>query len=87
MANVCDGAHTYGESDPNDALAVARAALREPYLPEARLEGTEREIRLLIDYRDDLVAERTRIIGRLRWHLNELDPGWTPRKRLERASA
>lgn len=47
----------------------------------------EREIRLLVDHRDDLVAERTRIIGRLRWHLHELNPGWTPPKRLERASA
>ncbi|TQC43658.1 IS110 family transposase [Rhodococcus sp. WS4] len=49
-----------------------------------RLDGIEREIRLLVDHRDDLVAERTRIIGRLRWHSRELDPGWTPPKRLER---
>ncbi|AWK76860.1 IS110 family transposase (plasmid) [Rhodococcus oxybenzonivorans] len=87
MANVRDGARTYGKSDPIDALAVARAVLREPNLPEARLDGMEREIRLLVDHRDDLVAERTRIIGRLRWHSRELDPGWTPPKRLERASA
>ncbi|ANS32551.1 transposase is116/is110/is902 family protein (plasmid) [Rhodococcus opacus] len=87
MANVRNGARTYGKSDPIDALAVARAALREPNLPEARLDGMEREVRLLVDHRDDLVAERTRIIGRLRWHLHELDPGWTPPKRLDRASA
>lgn len=87
MANVRDGARTYGKSDPIDALAVARAALREPNLPEARLDGMEREVRPLVDHRDDLVAERTRIIGRLRWHLHELDPGWTPPKRLDRASA
>jgi transposase len=30
------------------------------------------EIRLLLDHRDDLVAERTRTINRLRWHLLEL---------------
>jgi transposase len=48
--------------------------LREPRLPEARLDGGEREIRLLVDHRDDLVGERTRIQQRLRWHLHELDP-------------
>ena len=42
MANVRDGARTYGKSDPIDALAVARAALREPDLPEARLDGVGR---------------------------------------------
>jgi hypothetical protein len=34
MANVRDGARTYGKSDPIDALAVARAALREPICPK-----------------------------------------------------
>ena len=43
--------------------------------------------RLLVDHREDLVAERTRIICRLRWHLHELDPGWTPPARIERRSA
>ena len=64
-----------GKSDPIDALAVARAALREPDLPIARLDGPEREVRLLVDHRDDLVAERTRAQNRLRWHLHELMPG------------
>ena len=77
MAHIRDSARTYGKSDPIDALAVARAALREPDLPVARLDGAERELRLLVDHREDLVAERTRIISRLRWHLHELDPGWT----------
>jgi transposase len=61
-----------GKSDPIDALAVARAALREPTLPVATLDGPERELRLLVDHRDDLVAERTRDIQRLRWHLLDL---------------
>jgi transposase len=87
MAHARDAARTYGKSDPIDALAVARAAQREPGLPVARLDGPEREVRLLIDHREDLVAERTRIIGRLRWHLHELDPGWEPNARsLDRAS-
>src|SRR2546421_3346153 len=58
-----------GKSDPIDALAVARAALREPDLPTAQLDGPEREVRLLVDHREDLVVERTRIENRLRWHL------------------
>jgi len=78
MAHARDSARTYGKSDPIDALAVARAALREPGLPAARLDGPERELRLLADHRDDLVGERTRMINRLRWHLHELDPGWDP---------
>jgi transposase len=78
MAHCRDSARTYGKSDPIDALAVARAALREPGLPAARLDGPERELRLLAAHRDDLVAERTRAINRLRWHLHELDPDWDP---------
>jgi transposase len=81
MAHARDSARTYGKSDPIDALAVARAALREPDLPVARLDGPERELRLLVDHREDLVGERTRIISRLRWHLHELDPGWEPKAR------
>jgi transposase len=77
MANARTAARTYGKSDPIDALAVARAALREPDLPAARLDGPARELRLLVDHRDNLVAERTRIINRLRWHLPRArpDPG------------
>jgi transposase len=81
MAHCRDSARTYGKSDPIDALAVARAALREPGLPCARLDGPERELRLLVDHREDLVAERTRMLSRLRWHLHELDPCWDPAPR------
>ena len=87
MANARDAARTYGKSDPIDALAVARAALREPDLPVARLDGADREIRLLVDHREHLVAEHTRIISRLRWHLHELDPAWRPPTKLDRTSA
>lgn len=61
---------------PIDVLAVARAALREPGLAVARLDREARKLRLLVDHRDDLVAERTRIQPRLRWHLHELFPDW-----------
>jgi transposase len=78
MAQVRDSARTYGKSDPIDALAVARAALREPDLPVAQLDGPTRELRLLVDHREDLVKDRTAHINRLRWHLHELDPSWDP---------
>lgn len=74
MAGTRRSSRTYGKSDPIDALAVARAALREPDLPAAALEGRQLDVRLLVDHRDDLVAQRTAIIQRLRWHLHDLDP-------------
>jgi transposase len=81
MAGARDSARTYGKSDPIDALAVARAALRESDLPAAHLDDAAREVRLLVDHREDLVAERTRHINRLRWHLHEIDPAWDPKPR------
>ncbi|HMJ00773.1 MAG TPA: hypothetical protein VK488_13130 [Gaiellaceae bacterium] len=33
-----------------------------------------RELKLLVDHRDDVVDERRRAQQRLRWHLHELDP-------------
>jgi transposase len=79
---------TRGKSDPIDALAVARAALREPDLPRPQPgEHVHREIKLLVDHRDDLVDERRRTQQRLRWHLHELDPTLVvPLGRLDRAS-
>jgi transposase len=74
MAGARASARTRGKSDPIDALAIARAALREPDLPVAAHEGVSREIKLLVDHREDLVATRTRMQNRLRWHLHELDP-------------
>lgn len=79
MANVRSSARTFGKSDPIDALAIARAVLREPGLPVARLEGRARDVRLLADHRESLVAERTRVVNRLRWRVHELDPEIDPR--------
>jgi transposase len=72
MAGARRSGREPGKSDPIDALAVARAVLREPDLPVATLDGPDRQVRLLIDHRDDLVAERTRHEQRLRWFLVEL---------------
>jgi transposase len=74
MAQTRASARERGKSDPIDALAVARAVLREPNLPAAVHDEDTRELKLLVDRREDLVAERTRQINRLRWHLHELDP-------------
>jgi transposase len=72
MAGARRSAREPGKSDPIDALSVARAALREPDLPVARLDGSERELRLLVDYRDVLISDRTGHQSRLRWFLVEL---------------
>jgi transposase len=74
MAATRTSVRAPGKSDPVDALAVARAALREPDLPTAQLDEPTRELKLLVDHREDLVAERTRVQNRLRWHVHELDP-------------
>jgi transposase len=63
-----------GKSDSIDALAAARASLREPRLDRPRAgEERLRELKLLVVHRDDLVDERRRAQQRLRWHLHELD--------------
>jgi transposase len=75
MAEQRRTARTRGKSDPIDALAVARAALREPDLPVATHDEASREMKLLVDRREDLVGERTRMVNRLRWHLHRIAPG------------
>jgi len=86
MAQSRASARTRGKSDPIDALAVARAVLREPDLPVAAHDEVSRELKLLVDRREDLVGERTRMVNRFRWHLHELDPHLDPSpKALNRA--
>lgn len=85
MAGARRSARTAGKSDGVDALAVAHAALREPDLPEAHLAGIERDIKQLLDHREDQVWERSRIQGRLRWHLHDIDPSFEiPLRALDR---
>lgn len=74
MARARSSARTRGKSDPIDALAVARAALRENDLPVAHLDPGALDVRLLVDHHDTLVEQRTATINRLRWHLHDLDP-------------
>jgi transposase len=85
MAGARRGGREPGKSDPIDALAVARAALREPNLPVAALDGPDRDVRLLVDHREDLVATRTQVQNRLRWFLVELAVDEPPARALDRA--
>ena len=89
-----------GKSDSIDAVAVARAAIREGVdeLP-ARLDGPELDLRLLVDHRERLVRQRVSLNSTLQWHLHDLWPElelpgsslfygrWAPRiaRRLARA--
>ncbi len=78
MAATRKSQRTFAKSDAIDSVAVARAAISEPSLPLASLPGPEREIRLVIDHRDDLIGECTRYQRRLRWYLHEIDPELRP---------
>ena len=60
MADARRSVRRPGKSDPIDAEAVALAALREPDLPVAQLDGPAGEVKLLVDTRADLVVQRTR---------------------------
>ncbi len=81
MAQTRASARTRGKSDPIDALAVARAYLREPDLPVASHDEVSRELKLLVDRREVLVAQRTSTINRLLWRVHELDPERAPKSR------
>jgi transposase len=65
-----------GKSDAIDAVAIARAAIREGIetLPVAQLAGPELDVRLLVDHRERLIAQRTALINDLRWNLHDLWP-------------
>jgi len=70
------GERSSGKSDPIDALAIARAALREgpETLPAAHLDEDALQVKLLLDHREDLVKARSEDQCRLRWHLHDLWP-------------
>jgi transposase len=90
-----------GKSDNIDAIAVARAALREGLdaLPAAHRDGPELDLRLLVDHRERLIRQRVALNNTLQWHLHDLWPElelpgsslfygrWAPRvaRRLARA--
>jgi len=79
MAGERRSSRERGKSDLIDAIAVARAALREGVerLPVAQLAGVELDIRLLVDHRERLVRMRTALNNDLLWHLHDLWPEQT----------
>jgi transposase len=76
MAGARTSGRERGKSDVIDAVAIARAAIREGIqtLPVAQLAGPELDVRLLVDHRERLVAQRTALINDLRWALHDLWP-------------
>lgn len=65
-----------GKCDPTDALAIARVVLRDERLPAVRDPLAHRDLKLLVDYRDQLIAEQTRLRNRLHADLQVLAPGY-----------
>lgn len=66
-----------GKTDPVDALAIARITAREASLPPVRLTvGSAADLRALLDYREDLVFERTATVNRVHAELGGLWPGY-----------
>ena len=79
MADSRRRARGRAKSDSIDAIAVARAALREGLdaLPAAQLEGPELDLRLLVDHRERLVRQRVALNNTLQWHLHDIWPELT----------
>ena len=65
-----------GKSDPGDALAIARVALRERSLGPAPMAGITEDLKLLVDAREHCLAERIRVANQLHAHLVVLTPGY-----------
>ena len=65
-----------GKSDPRDALAIARVTAREERLPPVRADSPARDLKLLSDYRQQLLGERIRVANRLHADLVSLRPGY-----------
>ena len=83
------GAARAGGARATISTPPAWPAVRSPSLdlPAARLPGVEEDVRLLSAHRGNLVAERTRLCQRLRWHLVALllSPLKVPPRRLSAA--
>jgi transposase len=74
MAKARQASRVPGKSDPIDALAVAGRRCRNPTCPKRAWTALPGELKLLVGHREDLIAERTRVENRLRWHLHDLNP-------------
>ena len=80
------GGRSNRKTDLDDAVAVGQVALARRDLRAVRPEDHRALCRLLVDHRDDLVGERTRVNNRLHRLLRDLLAGGAPRK-LDAAKA
>jgi transposase len=65
-----------GKDDEGDAIVIARVALREQDLPRITKSQLDADLKLLVDARDQLVAEATRARNRLHALLLAIAPGY-----------
>lgn len=65
-----------GKSDPVDAVAIARVVARGEVLPSPRRVQALADLKLLSDYRDQLVCARTQLANRVHRDLVILRPGY-----------
>jgi transposase len=65
-----------GKSDPIDAVAIARVVAADEGLPSAGRAALLRDLKLLVEYRDQLVRTRTQVANRIHAHLVVLRPGY-----------
>ena len=65
-----------GKTDAGDALAIARVTLREPGLGPVPMPGLSEDLKLLVDAREQRIAERTRVVNRLHAQLVVIAPGY-----------
>ena len=65
-----------GKDDEGDAIVIARVALREPDLPHLSEDHLDADLKLLVDARDQLVVEATRVRNRLHALLLAAAPGY-----------
>ncbi len=65
-----------GKSDPVDAVAIARVTAADETLPSARRTALLADLKLLVDYRDQLVRARTQVANRVHANLVVIRPGY-----------
>jgi len=71
---------TQDKTDTADALAMARLLRAEgELLPLVHADDVSTELRVLSDYRDNLVVDRTRLTNQLHAQMLQLDPGYAER--------